>query len=35
MLAGVSDSASARAHAEELLQDADASKSGFRAELMG
>ena len=35
MLAGVSDSASARAHAEELLRDADASKSGFRSELMG
>ena len=30
MLAGMSDSASARAHAEELVRDADASKTGFR-----
>jgi hypothetical protein len=32
MLAGMSDSASARAHAEELVRDADASKTGFRTD---
>lgn len=35
MLAGVSGSASARAHAEELLSDAESEKARFRAELMG
>ncbi|HLS32621.1 MAG TPA: DNA repair protein RecN, partial [Brevibacterium sp.] len=35
MLAGVSGSASARAHAEELLGDAESEKAGFRAERMG
>lgn len=35
MLAGVADSASARAHAEELLSDAESAKAGFRAERVG
>lgn len=35
MLAGVSDSSSARAHAEELVEDADTSKARFRTAVMG